>query len=334
MILAKVFASLFVLFTVLGPTGSWGQSKRIKIGYSSDAPGSLATWLAKEAGIFARNGLEADLVRTRSTIGVMALLSGDLDFIQASGPTVIESGLRGSDLVYVAGGMATLDFIFLGQPEIKTPELLRGGIIGLASIRGASLVATEFALEKLGLKPKDVKYIVVGGTPERLIALRNKQLQATLLSPPTSIVAEREGFRQLADVGALGLPFLHNGIATSRRYIRDNADIVKRYVKAQIESVHLMKTDRKTSVAVLAKYLRQTKSREVLERSYELSVTDQKYPRKQYPTLRGIQTVLDAIADDNPKAKAARPQDFVDARFVKELDDSGYIDGLYKGKVK
>ena len=264
----------------------------------------------------------------------MALLSGDLDFIQASGPTVIESGLRGSDLVYVAGGMATLDFILLSQPEIKTPELLRGGIIGLASIRGASLVATEFALEKLGLKPKDVKYIVVGGTPERLIALRNKQLQATLLSPPTSIVAERQGFRQLADVGALGLPFLHNGIATSRRYIRDNADIVKRYVKAQIESVHLMKTDRKTSVAVLAKYLRQTKSREVLERSYELSVTDQKYPRKQYPTLRGIQTVLDAIADDNPKAKAARPQDFVDARFVKELDDSGYIDGLYKGKVK
>lgn len=334
MILAKVFASLFVLFTVLGPTGSWGQSKRIKIGYSSDAPGSLATWLAKEAGIFARNGLEADLVRTRSTIGVMALLSGDLDFIQASGPTVIESGLRGSDLVYVAGGMATLDFILLSQPEIKTPELLRGGIIGLASIRGASLVATEFALEKLGLKPKDVKYIVVGGTPERLIALRNKQLQATLLSPPTSIVAEREGFRQLADVGALGLPFLHNGIATSRRYIRDNADIVKRYVKAQIESVHLMKTDRKTSVAVLAKYLRQTKNREILERSYELSVTDQKYPRKQYPTLTGIQTVLDAIADDNPRAKAARPQDFVDARFVKELDDSGYIDALYKGKVK
>lgn len=334
MTLAKVFVSVLVLSIILNAGGLSAQSKKIKVGYSSDAPGSLATWLAKEAGIFARNGLEAELVRTRSTIGVLALLSGDLDFIQASGPTVIESGLRGSDLVYVAGGMATLDFILLSQPEIKTPELLRGGILGLASIRGASLVATEFALEKLGLKPKDVKYIVVGGTPERLIALRNKQLQATLLSPPTSIVAEREGFHQLADVGALGLPFLHNGIATSRRFIRDNAETVRRYVKSQIESVRLMKTDPKTSVAVLAKYLRQTKNREILERSYELSVTDQKYPRKQYPTLAGIQTVLDAIADENPKAKAARPQDFVDARFIKELDESGYIDGLYKGKVR
>ena len=334
MIVVKHFVSLFALMFLLSPAGSWAQSKKIKVGYSSDAPGSLATWLAKEAGVFARNGLEAELVRTRSTIGVMALLSGDLDFIQASGPTVIESGLRGSDLVYVAGGMATLDFIFISQPEIRKPEQLRGGVIGLASIRGASLVATEFALEKLGLKPKEVKYIVVGGTPERLIALRNKQLQATLLSPPTSIVAEADGFYSLADVGALGLPFLHNGIATSRRFVRDHGDTVRRYVKSQIEAVHLMKTDRSTSVAVLAKYLRQTKSRDILERSYELSVTDQKYPRKQYPSLPGIQTVLDAIADENPKAKSVKPEQFVDTQFIKELDERGYIDGLYKGRSK
>jgi ABC-type nitrate/sulfonate/bicarbonate transport system substrate-binding protein len=330
----KVFVCALVLTSVFGSSEAWAQARKITVGYSSDAPGSLVTWLAKETGIFARNGLDAELIRVRTTIGVMALLSGELDFIQASGPVVIESSLRGSDLVYVAGGMATLDFIFMSQPEIKSPEELKGGVIGLASIRGASLVATEFALEKLGLKPKDVKYIVVGGTPERLISLRNKRLQATLLSPPTSIVAEREGFNVLADVGALGLPFLHNGIATSRRFVRDNPDAVKRYVKSQIDAVHLMKTDRKTSVAVLSKYLRQTTNREILERSYELSMTDQKYPRKQYPTLRGIQTVLDAIADENPKAKSAKPEQFVDARFIKELDDAGYIDALYKGKAR
>ena len=323
-----------VIILICSASGAWAQAKKIKVGYSSDAPGSLVTWLARETGIFAKNGLDADLVRVRTTIGVMALLSGELDFIQASGPVVIESSLRGSDLVYIAGGMATLDFIFMSQPEIKTAEMLKGGVVGLASIRGASLVATEFALDKLGLKSNDVKFIVIGGTPERLISLRNKRLQATLLSPPTSIVAEREGFNVLADVGALGLPFLHNGIAASRRFVRDNPDMARRYVKAQVEAVHLMKTDRKTSVAVLGKYLRQTANKEVLERSYELSSTDDKYPRKQYPSLPGIQTVLDAIADENPKAKSARPEQFVDTRFIKELDDSGYIDSLYKGKAK
>lgn len=332
--LAIVIIWAVILSSLWSPAGADAQSRKIKVGYSSDAPGSLVTWLAKETGIFAKNGLDAELIRTRTTIGVMALLSRELDFIQASGPVVIESNLRGSDLVYVAGGMATLDFIFMSQPEIKSAEMLKGGVIGLASIRGASLVATEFALQKLGLKSKDVKFIVVGGTPERLISLRNKLLQATLLSPPTSIVAEREGFTALADIGALGLPFLHNGIATSRRFIQDNPDTVKRYVKSQIDAVHLMKSDRKTSVTVLAKYLRQTTDRAILERSYDLSATDQKYPRKQYPTLAGIQTVLDAIADENPKAKSVRPEHFVDARFLKELDDSGYIDGLYKGKAK
>jgi ABC-type nitrate/sulfonate/bicarbonate transport system substrate-binding protein len=332
--LIKALICAVIVAFICNPTGAWSQAKKIKVGYSSDAPGSLVTWLARETGIFAKNGLDADLVRTRTTIGVMALLSGELDFIQASGPVVLESTLRGSDLVYIAGGMATLDFIFMSQPEIKTAEMLKGGVVGLASIRGASLVATEFALQKLGLNSKDVKFIVIGGTPERLISMRNKRLQATLLSPPTSIVAEREGFNVLADVGALGLPFLHNGIAASRRFVRDNPDTARRYVKAQVEAVHLMKTDRKTSVAVLGKYLRQTANKEILERSYELSSTDDKYSRKQYPSLPGIQTVLDAIADENPKAKSARPEQFVDTRFIKELDDSGYIDGLYKGRAK
>ena len=332
-LIKALICAVIVAFSC-NPTAAWSQAKKIKVGYSSDAPGSLVTWLAREAGIFAKNGLDADLVRTRTTIGVMALLSGELDFIQASGPVVLESTLRGSDLVYIAGGMSTLDFIFMSQPEIKTAEMLKGGVVGLASIRGASLVATEFALQKLGLNSKDVKFIVIGGTPERLISMRNKRLQATLLSPPTSIVAEREGFNVLADVGALGLPFLHNGIAASRRFVRDNPETARRYVKAQVEAVHLMKTERKTSVAVLGKYLRQTANKEVLERSYELSSTDDKYSRKQYPSLPGIQTVLDAIADENPKAKSARPEQFVDTRFIKELDDSGYIDGLYKGKAK
>src|SRR5215207_7201346 len=158
----KALICAVVVSFICSSSSVWSQAKKIKVGYSSDAPGSLVTWLARETGIFAKNGLDADLVRTRTTIGVMALLSGELDFIQASGPVVIESSLRGSDLIYIAGGMATLDFIFMSQPEIKSAEMIKGGVVGLASIRGASLVATEFALEKLGLKTKDVKFIVIG----------------------------------------------------------------------------------------------------------------------------------------------------------------------------
>ena len=141
-----LFVSALVIAAISSPVNAWAQAKKIKVGYSSDAPGSLATWLARDTGIFAKNGLDVELVRTRTTVGVMALLSGELDFIQASGPVVIESNLRGTDLVYVAGGMATLDFIFMSQPEIKSAEMLKGGVVGLASIRGVRV----FHYGKLG----------------------------------------------------------------------------------------------------------------------------------------------------------------------------------------
>jgi DNA topoisomerase IA len=118
-----------------------------------------------------------------------------------------------------------------------------------------------------------------------------------------------------------------------RRFIPDTPDTARRYVKSQVDAVHLLKTHRKTSVAV-GKYLRQTANKEVLERIFDLSSTDEKYPLKQNPLLPGIQEVLDAIAEENPKAKTAPPEKFVDSQFIKELDDSGYVDGLYKAKAK
>jgi len=177
-----LFVSALVIAAISSPVNAWAQAKKIKVGYSSDAPELPGDMAGAGYGDFCQ---ERARRRVGShAVGVMALLSGELDFIQASGPVVIESNLRGTDLVYVAGGMATFDFIFMSQPEIKSAEMLKGGVVGLASIRGASLVATEFALEKLGLKSRDVKFIVIGGTAERLISLRSKLLQATLLSPP------------------------------------------------------------------------------------------------------------------------------------------------------
>ena len=294
----------------------------------------MPLWLAKEAGIFARNGLDVQAVRAHAAVGVMALMSGELQFVLASGPVVVDSALRGSNAVYVAGGMSTLDFVLVTRPEIKTAEQLKGGTVGLSAFRGANPTATRFALQKLGLGPKDVSLIVVGGTSERIASLRLGKIQGTLFSPPQNITAQREGFNALADVAELGLPFVHIGVATTRTFIRDNPEIVRRYVKSHIEAVAAMKTDREMAIKTLAKYLGQIKDRDVLIKSYEAAAPDNRISRKQYPYLAGLQMALDLLAEENPKAKSAKPEDFVDSRFIKELDDSGYIDNLYKAKPR
>ena len=153
---------------------------------------------------------------------------------------------------------------------------------------------------------------------------------ATILSLPANLVAQKKGFNVLADVAALGLVYQHTSVATTRRFIRENPDTVRRYVKAQVEAVHRLKTDKETEIKVLSKYLAGLKDREILETAYARAVADNKLPRKQYPTLEGIKTILEDLAETEPKAKTAKPEDCVDMRFVQELDKSGFVDKLYR----
>jgi NitT/TauT family transport system substrate-binding protein len=323
---------VLALFNLLAAGDSDAQLTKVTTSYVSDSAAVLPLWLGKETGIFARNGLDMQPVRVHAAVGVMALLSGELQFVMAAGPVVVDSALRGSNIVFVAGGMSTLDFVLITRREIKSPEQLKGGTVGLSAFRGANPAATHFALQKLGLGPKDVSLIVVGGTSERIASLRLGKIQATLFSPPQNITAQLEGFNALADVAELGLPFVHTGLATTRGFIRDNPELVRRYVKSHLEAIALMKTDREAAIKALAKYLRHIKDRDVLIKSYQAVAGDNRISRKQYPSLAGLQAVLDLVSEDNAKAKSAKPEDFVDNRFLKELDARGFIDDLYKGK--
>ena len=324
----RVTLILALLSLVISAADSLAQNTKLTVSYSADTPGQLSAWIAKEAGIYSKNGLDVQLIRATGNVAVMALLSGEVGIGVMGGASVIESNLRGSDGVLIASGQVITDYVLVAQSKVKTAEQLKGGILGVASLSGSSVTASRFALKKLGLDAdKDVSIMVVGGTPDRLIALQTGRIQATLLSPPTSIVAEREGFTFLTDVG--DLPFPYNSLASTRRFVRENPETVRKYIKSHIEAVHRLKTDRETGIRVLGKYLRRS-DRYLLEKSYDVSVADNILPRKQYLSLPAIKTVLDMLSDRNPKARSAKPEEFVDVRFIKELDDSGFIDNLYR----
>jgi NitT/TauT family transport system substrate-binding protein len=321
-----LFTCAFLVFIL--SRDALGQSTKLTVSYSADTPGQLSAWMAKETGIYSKNGLDVQLIRATGNVAVMALLSSEVGIGVMGGASVIASHLSGSDAVMIASGQVITDYVLVTQPKIKTAAQLKGGILGVSSLSGSSISASRFVLRKLGLDAdKDVSIIVVGGTPDRLIALQTGKIQSTLLSPPTSIVAEKEGFNLLADVG--DLPFPYNSLATTRRFIRENHETVRKYIKSHIEAVHRLKTDRETGVKVLGKYLRRN-DRYLLEKSYDVSIADNILPGKQYPSLPAIKTVLEMLAERTPKARTATPEEFVDARFIKELDDSGFIDNLYK----
>jgi NitT/TauT family transport system substrate-binding protein len=309
------------------------QMAKVAIGYSGISADQLVIWVAKDAGIFAKNNIDAQTVYfSGGTTSVTAMIAGDTPLIQASGPGIVSAGLAGADPVYVAGGITTLDYWLMTQPEIKTAEQLKGGTIAVARFGGAADFVARYALARLGLNPgKDVTIVQTGSTPERLAAMESRRVSGSTLVPPAMFTAQKKGFHLLADVASLGLAYQHQGGVTTKKYLREHPEVVRNFVKSYIEAVHRLKTDRALGLKIAAKYLR-LEDKELLQRTYESSIDEKKLPAKQYPSVAGLKTIIDQLAETNPRTKSANPQDFIDARFVEEFDKSGYIDSLYGRK--
>lgn len=322
-----MFVSL-ILFASSDP--ALAQLTKINVGYSAISGDQMPAWVAKEAGIFEKNGLDVQLIFfTGGTTAVMALVSADTPISQVAGAAVVNSALAGSDAALIVGGVTSLNYYLMAQPQIKTPEQLKGGSVAISRFGSASDFIARFALSKIGLTPgKDVTLVQIGSTSARMDATLTGRVQATVINPPASFIGQKRGMTVLADLPKLGLVYQHTSAATTRKYIRESPDIVRRYVKSQVEAVHRIYTDKETSIKTLAKYFGRGVEREILEKTWANLLSDSVLPRKQYPSLEGIKTILATEA----KGKPAKPEDFVDLTFIRELDQSGYIDSLYKKK--
>jgi len=304
------------------------QLTKLNVGYSAISGDALPAWIAKDAGIFEKNGLDVQLVFfTGGTTAVMALVSADTPIAQLAGAAVINSVMAGSDAALVVGGVTSLNYYLMGRPEIKTAEQLKGGTVAISRFGSSSDFIARYALQKVGLTPgKDVTIVQIGSTTARVDAALTGRVQATVVNPPASIIAQKRGMTVLADLPKLGLVYQHTSVATTRKYIREHPEIVRRYVKSQVDAVHRIYTDKEASLRALARFIGRTVERDVLEKTWENLLSEAVLPRKQYPSLEGIKTILATEL----KGKPGKPEDFVDSSFIRELDQSGYIDGLYK----
>ncbi len=241
------FYFLAAILSILLTSTTSAQLTKLNVGYSAISEEQLPAWIAKETGIFEKNGLDVQLIYfTGGTTTVQALVSGEVPISQVAGPAVINSALAGSDVVIIAGGATSLDYWLMSKTEIKRPEQLKGGSVAISAFGTASDFVARYALEKIGLTPgKDVAIVQVGGVPDRLGALLAGRVEAAVLVPPSMFIGQKKGLNILADVSKLGLPFQYTGVVTSRRFIREHPDTVKKYAKSQLEAVHRIYTTKR-----------------------------------------------------------------------------------------
>jgi ABC-type nitrate/sulfonate/bicarbonate transport system substrate-binding protein/LysM repeat protein len=280
--------------------------------------------------LFKKFGLDVQLIFIEAgSRTVQTLISGDVAAAQVAGTSVIQSNLQGSGVVMIAGFLNTMDYKFIVARDITRPDQLKGKIVAVSRVGSSSDFATRYALERYGLVPdKDVTILQIGSQPARFSAMETGKIHGVMIAIPLTAKAKKMGLNILADLQMLGLEYQHTGLAVTRNLVKTQPDLVRNILKGFVEGIHYMKTHRKESLAILARYLK-TDDEDAVEEAYE-SVVQALIPEKPYPTLKGIDIILREMRVKDPNARSARAEQFVDLTFIKELDSSGFIDRLYK----
>jgi ABC-type nitrate/sulfonate/bicarbonate transport system substrate-binding protein len=318
---------LVMTFIWLAPQRS-AAADRLNTAYISTTPGSSSVlWVAKDAKIFDKYGIDATVIFISGSVrGIQAILAGEIPIGEGGGPGLAAARLAGGDVVAIAGNVNVLPYYLVSHPSIKKHEDLRGKIGGTHIAGTTAEFALKVALKKIGLDPlKDVNLRVIGGAIERMVALQKGIVQFTVVTEAGKAIAEKLGYPTVVDMVSLQIPFPQNGIYTSTKLARDNPDFVRRYLRSYVESIHYYKTHKEETMKIMRKYSR-VEDRKVLEEAWDWHARFM--PESPYPPADGYQLVLQDIAEKNPKAAQANVRDYIDTRFVKEMEDSGFIKGL------
>jgi ABC-type nitrate/sulfonate/bicarbonate transport system substrate-binding protein len=309
-----------LLIVLAGGTPSLAQTARIAVGAASVA--HLPGWMAVEGGYFSREGLHPELIFIRGgPQTVAALLGGDVSLAQVYSQPLLSAKLGGADTAILAGLINQPLFSLMSVPSIERPQDLRGKKMGITTFGSASDLALRLALTKWGLKPEtDVSILQIRGIPEILGALQSGGIDAGIVSPPTNMMAVKAGFRELAYLPKLGISFQHTTLSTTRRYIARNREMTIKILKAYVGGIRRIKSDKPFALKVLSKNFR-TSDREVLEYTYNSAAN--LFQELPYPTLQGIQSTLDFLGEKDPKARQAKPAEFVDTTLLEQIEKSG-----------
>ena len=316
---AVLLCSLIMSVMLIWGWGSLASAQPVRIAVGAASVASLPTWVAHDAGYFAREGVPAELIYIRGGPQTMsALVSGEVPFVQIYGGALIAAGLTGVDTVIVAGLINSPFFSIITTKGIDKPEDLRGKKIGISTFGSATDFALRLALKKWRLKAdSEVSILQLRGVPEILPAMGSGALDGGVLSPPTNMMAMRAGFRELAYLPQIGISFQHTSLATTRRYIERNRVTTLKVLRAYNAAIERIKADKAFAVKTLSKYMSTTDS-VVLDYSYKVGQPLFRTP--PYPTLEGIQAALDFLAEKEPKAKQFQPKDFVDLSLLQEIE--------------
>jgi NitT/TauT family transport system substrate-binding protein len=304
---------------------------KVNMIYTARVMSQAYPWFAQEAGLFKKYDLDVPLVFvTPGAPSVAAILSGDSEVAIIGAASITRPFVQGNkDPVLIGGIKSLLTHSILAKPDIKRPEQLKGKRIGVSRIGSNPHYFAVQALRHFGIESREVSYIQAGGAPETLAALVAQGIDAAVLTVPTDAQALKLGYHYVVYGPDLGIAYAATTITTRRSIIAKRGPVIGRVMRALAEAAKIMHTDREYMYKVMTKYLR-VDDRKLLEASF--NVESKALESRLAIKLEGIQSTLDEIAPTEPRAKAVKPQEMIDTRYLEEMEKSGFMEQLWAGR--
>ena len=324
----NILVWLTVASALLSSTNGDGyaaQAKKLRLAFSAFAYANPPFWIAHELKLFEKyGGYETELVYVGGSRPIQAMLGGSIDIAQVGGAAAVAAAAQGAEISILGTVFTRLTFAIHASPQIQQITDLKGKVVAAGAVGGNSYFAALVFLKQFGWVPnRDVGVTPAGGSPEVLAGLLGGKFQAGVLTPPTSTMAAKQGYREIFDLASLDFPFPVISVVSTRRFIDANPEVILNILRATSEAIFLYKARPELTVPVVAKYMRVAKDDPaVLEAQHTVGqLLNQYLP----PSLEGIRFVLDYYAERQPNLKIKNPADFVDMRFVRKLEEEGFF---------
>lgn len=329
--------NLLVVLFALGSGIAQEKAERklqpLNVSYASVTGSRIPLWIAKDAGLFEKYGLDTRLVVIAAgNTAISALVAGDVQIIAAPGSTSMVSAARGLPVVII-GTFGPGSWKLVAHPSITTVKDLKGKTVGISRTGTTIDFATRRALSKLGLVPgKDVHILNTGlaESNKRILVMLQGRIDATLATPDNIHEIESKGLKTtiLADLRSLGIHTSTSDLSTTRDFIRNHRNRLRAFLMAFSEAIWLGRTQREVALRSFRKYMKEDEPKRLnaLYKNY----VEEMVPTKPYPMEEVVQTEIENLAPAMPELQGKRPADFVDATLLKELEGEGFFARLYK----
>jgi ABC-type nitrate/sulfonate/bicarbonate transport system substrate-binding protein len=304
------------------------SAQKLVVGYSGVTAIQAPFWIMKDAGYLKQEGLDSNLIYiAASSTMAQAMMAGEVAISTANSQAVVDTGLHGGDLVAVGAIVTFVALYVIAAPEIKSVQDLRGKPVGVTRFGATTDFAMQMFLKKYGLEPvRDVPIIQIGGVPELAAALSKRSIYAAAMSYPMGLVAQQAGKKMLANLAKEEIPFVHQGLTTTGKFMRERRAQAKAFVRAYGRAVHFMHNRKEESKAILSRYTKVTDPA-MLEGTMQYAYDFvEKVPLVK---REAFQVTLDESGKKNPKAKLAKAEQFYDNSLVEELIKEGFFVSLW-----